>query len=64
VYSIPPPSFKEQAVAAKAEEARLKADILALAPFMREHADRFSAEDLQQYSAHLVRYGAAPIEKA
>ena len=53
-----------QATAARAEERQLRADILALAPFMREHAHRFSAEDLAIYSERLVGYGEPPIVHA
>ena len=45
-----------------AEEESLKDDILALAPFMRAHADRFSKEDLAQYSAQLERFGGDPLD--
>jgi hypothetical protein len=45
-----------------AEEESLKKDILALAPFMRAHADRFSKEDLAQYSAQLERFGGDPLD--
>jgi len=61
---IPPPSFRAQAAAAAAEEAREKAEILELAPFMREHANRFTAEDLAQYNEHLVRHGGEPVVAA
>lgn len=61
---IPAPTFRQQAAAAKAEESRLKADILELAPFMREHASRFTKEDLAQYSEKLVEYGEAPLDLA
>jgi hypothetical protein len=60
--NIPAPTFRQQAAAAHAEASRLKADILELAPFMREHAARFTKEDLAQYSEKLVEYGEPPLE--
>ncbi len=44
------------------EEQSLKEDILALAPFMHAHADRFSKEDLAQYSAQLEQFGGDPLD--
>ncbi len=60
--SIASVGFREQAMDQAAEEESLKKDILALAPFMRAHADRFSKEDLAQYSAQLERFGGDPLD--
>jgi|EP01047_Picozoa_sp_COSAG01_P012788 hypothetical protein len=59
--NLPRPSFKAQAAAAKAEEARLKRDILELAPFMRKHAGHFAQADLDQFNEKLKIYGQEPI---
>ena len=62
--AMPTPSFKEQAAAKAVEAAQLKADILELSPFMREHSAHFAAQDLAQFNEHLVSYGEAPIVAA
>ena len=62
--SLPSVGFREQAIEQAAEEKFLKEQILALEPYVRAHADRFSKEDLAEYSAHLERYGADPVAPA
>jgi hypothetical protein len=60
--SIASLGFRAQAMDQAVEEQSLKEDILALAPFMRAHADRFSKEDLAQYSAQLEQFGGDPLD--
>ena len=62
IRSIATLGFREQAIHEVAQEKSLKEQVLALQPFMRAHADRFSKEDLAEYSAHLQRFGGAPLE--
>lgn len=61
ILSIAAPSFRERAIAEEVEEKAVKQQILALAPFVREHPGRFSAEDLAQFSEHLERFGEKPV---
>ena len=56
--------FREQAIEQAAEEKVLKEQILALEPYVRAHADRFSKADLAEYSAQLERYGGEPVAPA
>lgn len=60
--SIASLGFRAQAMDQAVEEQSLKEDILALAPFMHAHADRFSKEDLAQYSAQLEQFGGDPLD--